>query len=71
MKYYDPMHLNINHIISQEKEEMDDIFINRTNNSLERFNRTFGEVLGYQPNMVIFIKVCIYILNSAYFTVII
>ena len=61
MKYYDPMHWNINHVISQEKEEMEDIFINRTNNPLERFNRTFGEVLGHQPNMVIYIKVGIYL----------
>ena len=37
MKYYDPMHWNINHVISQEKEEMEKIFIYRNSNPLERF----------------------------------
>ena len=37
-------------------ETTDSIFINRTNNPLEPFKRTFGEVIGMYPNMVVFIK---------------
>ena len=57
LKYYDPMTWNINHIVNMKdepgQETTDSILINRTNNPLERFNRTFGEVLGTHPNMVV------------------
>ena len=39
MKYYDLMHWSINQVISRKEEEMEDIFINRTNTPLEWFNR--------------------------------
>ena len=56
MKYYSPTDWNINHIISMGTESMESICINRTNNPLERFNRTFGEIMGNHPNMVNFLK---------------
>ena len=38
------------------QETTDSILMNSTNNPLERYNRTFGEVLGTHRNMVVFIN---------------
>ena len=46
MKYYSPTDWNINHMILMRKESMESICINRTIDPLERFNRTFGEVIS-------------------------
>ena len=55
MKTYDPKQRNINHIISNEIEDADSVFNNRTNNPLERFNRVLNDELREHPTVAGFI----------------
>ena len=55
MKTYDPKQWNINHIITNEIEDAETVFINRTNNPLDRFNRVLNDKLGEHPTIAVFI----------------
>lgn len=55
LNQYDPNHWNIHSIVSQQVNE-EDILINRTNNALERNNRTLNTHFpSAHPNMVNFV----------------
>jgi len=51
MNDYDPRTWNLNAF-----QEEEDILINRTNNPLERYNRTLNEMLPAHPTMAVFVE---------------
>jgi len=54
MKSYDPQGWNVHDLM--KREDRDQIITNRTNNLLERFNRTMNEEFPYaHPNMGSFV----------------
>ena len=48
--------MDINTIYLNAFQEEEDILINRTNNPLERYNRTLNEMLPAHPTMAVFVE---------------